>query len=125
MKRAELCYDALPFLHGATHVTIAALCEAGDEDIAARQVNDVADYLARHGISGDPRVIPDRDGSAAEQLTNLAQQGGRGFARGGGVRTQPPGRMVLRWRNPGSARGKSNLLSDVTLGTPKRQERWI
>ena len=73
-RRAVL--DALPFLHGATHVTIAALCEAGDEDIVARQVNDVADYLARHGIRGDPRVIPDRDGSAAEQLTNLAQQGG-------------------------------------------------
>jgi nucleotide-binding universal stress UspA family protein len=42
----------------------------------AKQINDVADYLARHGISGDPRVVADRGGSAAEQLTNLAQEGG-------------------------------------------------
>jgi nucleotide-binding universal stress UspA family protein len=42
----------------------------------AEQVNDVANYLARHAISGDPRVIPDRGESAAEQLTRLAQQEG-------------------------------------------------
>jgi hypothetical protein len=67
--RRALC-DALPFLHSADHVTIVEICEAGDEDVVAGQVNDVADYLARHGISGDPRVIPDRGGSAAEQLTD-------------------------------------------------------
>ena len=31
-----------------------------DGDEVAKQINDVADYLARHGISGDPRVISDR-----------------------------------------------------------------
>jgi nucleotide-binding universal stress UspA family protein len=73
--RRAVC-DALPFLHVATHVTIVGVCEARDEDTVAEQVNDVADYLARHGISGDPRVIPDRGGSAAAQFTNLAQEEG-------------------------------------------------
>ena len=68
--------DALPFLHNATHVTIAGVCETEDEDTVSKQINDVADYLARHGISADPRIIPDRGTSAAEQLTNLAQQEG-------------------------------------------------
>ena len=73
--RRAVC-DALPFLHSASHVTIAEICQADDEDNAAGRVNDVADYLARHAITGHPRVIPDRDVSAAEQLTNLAQEEG-------------------------------------------------
>ncbi len=73
--RRTVC-DALPFLHAAGHVTIAGICETEDEDAVAKQINDVADYLARHGISGDPRVISDRGVSAAEQLTNLAQEEG-------------------------------------------------
>jgi nucleotide-binding universal stress UspA family protein len=71
--------DALPFLHSATHVTIVGICETEDEGSVSKQVNDVADYLARHGISGDPRVIPDRGVSAAEQLTNLARKEGADF----------------------------------------------
>jgi len=74
-SRRAVC-DALPFLHTAAHVTIVGICETGDEDAVAKQINDVADYLARHGISGDPRVVTDRGGPAAEQLTNLAQEGG-------------------------------------------------
>jgi nucleotide-binding universal stress UspA family protein len=73
--RRAVC-DALPFLHSAAHVTIVGICETEDEDVVAEQINDVADYLARHGISGDPRVIPNRGGSVAEQLTNLAQKEG-------------------------------------------------
>lgn len=73
--RRAVC-DALPFLHDATHVTIAGISDSADEDRMAEQINDVANYLARHGISADPRVIPDRGGSAAEQLTSLAQEGG-------------------------------------------------
>jgi nucleotide-binding universal stress UspA family protein len=68
--------DALPFLRSAARVTIVAICEAGDENTVVGHVDDVADYLARHGISGDPRVIPNRGGSAAEQLTKLAQAEG-------------------------------------------------
>ena len=73
--RRAVC-DALPFLHSAAHVTIVGICETEDEDVVAEQINDVADYLARHGISGDPRVIPNRGGSVAEQLTKLAQAEG-------------------------------------------------
>jgi nucleotide-binding universal stress UspA family protein len=68
--------DALPFLRSAAHVTVAAICDAEDEDKVSRHVNDVADYLVRHGISGDPRVLPNRGGSAAEQMTSLAQAEG-------------------------------------------------
>jgi nucleotide-binding universal stress UspA family protein len=68
--------DALPFLHNASHVTIVGICKTADEGRISKQVNDVADYLARHGIGGDPRVIPGRGESAAEQLLNLAQKEG-------------------------------------------------
>jgi nucleotide-binding universal stress UspA family protein len=73
--RRAVC-DALPFLPRAKHVTIVEVCQARAEGSVARHVNDVADYLARHGISSDPRVIPDRDFSAAQQLTDLAQAEG-------------------------------------------------
>jgi nucleotide-binding universal stress UspA family protein len=68
--------DALPFLHSARHVTIVGICETEDGDSVSKQLDDVADYLARHGISGDPRVIPDRGASAADQLTKLAHKEG-------------------------------------------------
>ena len=68
--------DALPFLRTARHVTIVEICQAGEEDSAAGHINDVTHYLARHGISGGPRVILDRDVSGAQQLTNLAQEEG-------------------------------------------------
>jgi nucleotide-binding universal stress UspA family protein len=68
--------DALPFLRNAKHVTIVEICEAGEEDTAAGHINDVDDYLTRHGINGDSHVIQDRDMSAAVQLTNLAQAEG-------------------------------------------------
>jgi nucleotide-binding universal stress UspA family protein len=68
--------DALPFLHGATRVTIVEICESGEEGAAQEQMDDVARYLSRHHIIGGPRVILHRDGSDAALLTRLAQDDG-------------------------------------------------
>jgi len=68
--------DALPFLHGATRVTIVEICESGEESAAREQMDDVARYLSRHHIIGGPRVILHRDGSDAALLTRLAQDDG-------------------------------------------------
>ncbi len=68
--------DALPFLRSARRVTIAEISQPGGEDTAAEHITDVTNYLARHGVSGHARVIVDRDISAAQQLTSLAQEEG-------------------------------------------------
>lgn len=68
--------DALPFLHEATRVTIAEICDAGEEEMARRHVDDVAQYLARHRITAAPRVMAHRGGSGAKALIEVAQQEG-------------------------------------------------
>jgi nucleotide-binding universal stress UspA family protein len=68
--------DALPLLHEAARVTVAEICEVGDEERAEARLDDVAAYLARHRIKGGPRVIMQREGSGADQLIRLAQEEG-------------------------------------------------
>jgi nucleotide-binding universal stress UspA family protein len=68
--------DALPLLHGAERVTIAEICESGDEERGGDRLGDVASYLARHRINSGPRVILHREGSGAAQLITLAQHEG-------------------------------------------------
>jgi nucleotide-binding universal stress UspA family protein len=68
--------DALPFLHEATRVSVAEICEQGDEKQARRGIDDVVQYLARHRVKGGPKVIPHRDGSSAAQLIQLAKDEG-------------------------------------------------
>jgi nucleotide-binding universal stress UspA family protein len=68
--------DALPFLHEATRVTIAAICEEGDEKSVERSIDDVAQYLARHRIKAGPKVFLHREGSNATRLIQLAQDEG-------------------------------------------------
>ncbi len=68
--------DALPFLHEAERVTIVEICAPGEEDAARQRMDDVARYLARHRISGGPRVILHQHGSGAAALIKLAQEEG-------------------------------------------------
>jgi len=68
--------DALPFLHEAERVTIVEICGDGEEDAAREHIDDVARYLARHRISGGPRIILHREGSGAAALVRLAQEEG-------------------------------------------------
>jgi nucleotide-binding universal stress UspA family protein len=68
--------DALPFLHDATRITIAQICEGGGEEAAHKSIDDVVGYLARHRVKAGPKVILHREGSGAAQLIRLAQQEG-------------------------------------------------
>ena len=68
--------DALPFLHEATRVTIARICEEGDENESQRSIDDVVQYLARHRIKGGPRVFLHPEGTIASQLLRLARDEG-------------------------------------------------
>ena len=60
----------------ATRVTIAEVCGSGDERRAQARLDDVANYLARHRIKSDPRVIQHYEGSGAGELIRLAQEEG-------------------------------------------------
>jgi nucleotide-binding universal stress UspA family protein len=68
--------DALPFLQDAKRVTIAEICNRGEEDAARDHMDDVARYLGRHRISGSPCVIMHQNGSGAAALIKLAQEEG-------------------------------------------------
>lgn len=68
--------DALPFLHEATRVTIAEICEPGDEEAARARIDDVVHYLVRHRIKGNSQVILKRERSPSDQLVRLAQDEG-------------------------------------------------
>ena len=65
--------DALPFLHLAAHVTIVEACREGEDKSALAHLNDVAHYFHRHRIECSPKVIVERQGSAAAQLIKAAQ----------------------------------------------------
>ena len=65
--------DALPFLHGATRVTIFEACGPGEEKSALGRLNDVARYLALHQIKSGPMVMVQREGSGAAQLLQIAK----------------------------------------------------
>jgi nucleotide-binding universal stress UspA family protein len=68
--------DALPFLGKAARVTIVELSEVGEQSIVQKHINDVARYLERHGIKGDPQVLLREGKSDAVQLTNVAREVG-------------------------------------------------
>lgn len=68
--------DALPFLHDATHVTIAEICEEGDESAAHQGLEDVAQYLAGHRVKCDSKVFLYPEGSNAARLVRLARDQG-------------------------------------------------
>jgi nucleotide-binding universal stress UspA family protein len=63
--------DALPFLHEAERVTIAEICESGEEADGEAHLDDVARYLGCHRIKASPKIILQRHGPAASQLLTL------------------------------------------------------
>jgi nucleotide-binding universal stress UspA family protein len=66
--------DALPLLRLATRVTIVEACGPDDEKPALGRLDDVARYLARHRITGGPRVMLEQQGSGAAQLLRIARE---------------------------------------------------
>ena len=73
--RRAVC-DALPFLRDAARVTIVEICNAGEEDAARANMDDVARHLARHRVGGGPRVILHQNGSGAAALIKVAAEEG-------------------------------------------------
>ena len=68
--------DALPLLHEATRVTVAGICEEGDETATQRSIDDVVQYLARHRVKGGSKVVLNSRASSAAQLVRLAKDEG-------------------------------------------------
>lgn len=68
--------DALPFMHEATRVTVAEICEQGDERAAQRSLEDLVRYLDRHRIKSRSKVLVPAEGSNAERLLQLARDEG-------------------------------------------------
>ena len=69
-QRAVL--DAIPFLQAAQRVYVVEVCDRDDEKNALVRTDDVVRYLARRGITGDPRPIVHRDRSDADHLVQFA-----------------------------------------------------
>lgn len=65
--------DALPLLRLADRVTVVEIARAGDLDEARSRLEDVADWLARHGIAAAPRAVA-AQGDDASQLAGLAAE---------------------------------------------------
>jgi nucleotide-binding universal stress UspA family protein len=65
-------WDTLPLLQRAQEVTIAEVPEGEENPVAARnRVNDVAGWLARHGVVAD-LLVPDAIDNAGERLELIA-----------------------------------------------------
>jgi nucleotide-binding universal stress UspA family protein len=65
-------WDALPLLQKAKEVTVAEVVEDEEGRGAARnRVDDVAGWLARHGVIADA-IVPETIGNAGEQLDLIA-----------------------------------------------------
>jgi len=69
-------WDSLPFLHEASRVTIAEICETEGEAAAREHIDDVANYLTRHRVDSGPRVILHKEGTGAASLIKLAREEG-------------------------------------------------
>ena len=69
-RRAVL--DAIPFLRSAKRISVVEVCTRDQERNALARVDDVARYLARCGITADPRPILHRDRSDANHLFQFA-----------------------------------------------------
>ncbi|MGA9334363.1 MAG: universal stress protein [Rudaea sp.] len=103
--------DALPFLQTAEKVIVVEVVASRDQiDAAKRNVNDVSDWLDRHGVSSHPMAIATDDGAevdlcavAQDQGADLVVAGAYGHSRlhewmlGGVTRNllQNPVRCVL------------------------------
>lgn len=68
--------DALPFLIAAAHVTVAEIAEDDTDSAAATaDVDDVAQWLRRHGVHAEGQAVR-RHGKVAAQLLGIAKGDG-------------------------------------------------
>jgi nucleotide-binding universal stress UspA family protein len=74
--------DALPFLQLAETVTVVEVAAAKEVTEASNRTEDVADWLARHGIAASARTIPST-GNDSLQLSTAAAELGAGLIVGG------------------------------------------
>jgi nucleotide-binding universal stress UspA family protein len=75
--------DALPLLARVKEVTVAAVAEQeGTQAAVRRQAEDVAGWLARHGIASRVQV-PEHCGNAVQQLDRIAADTGAGVVVAG------------------------------------------
>jgi nucleotide-binding universal stress UspA family protein len=68
--------DALPFLHEAAQVTVAQICEKGEERAARESLDAVTRYLTRHRIKAEARLLLDGQGPGSARLVKLAREAG-------------------------------------------------
>jgi hypothetical protein len=112
--------DSLPFLHEATRVTVVEICDPGKESTAQKQINDVVHYF---GAAPNQRQFPRYSPSAGIWRGRVDQVRAGGRCRHNcawRLRTQPPWRVDLRWRDTGLAWHELDLLPDVSLIVCKR-----
>jgi nucleotide-binding universal stress UspA family protein len=68
--------DALPFLQRAQSVTIAEIRDEESEGEGQHEIDDVAEYLARHDVRVGARIAAHPTGSVADELIRLAKAEG-------------------------------------------------
>ena len=106
--------DSLPLIQEATRVTVVEICGPGEESTAQRQL---------FGAAPNQRQFPRHSPSARIWLGRVDQVRAGGRCRHNcdwRLRTQPPWRVDLRWRDPGLAWHELDLLPDVSLIVCKR-----
>jgi len=66
--------DALPMLQGADEVMVVEVAERSVAQEAERGLDDVANYLKRHGVGVTGKVFLRREGTIASELLHFAQR---------------------------------------------------
>ena len=77
--------DALPLLKRATSVLVLEICDTPSDQANAKSVvDDVADYLSRHGVAATAETRLLRDAAVSAELLLAAEQHGAGLVVAGG-----------------------------------------
>ena len=77
--------DALPLLKRATGVLVLEICDTtGDQENAKGAIEDVAEYLSRHGVAATAETRVLREGSVSAELLLAAEQRGAELVVAGG-----------------------------------------
>ena len=79
-RRAVL--DAVPLLQKAGHVSVLSLATEPERDAAQRSAGDVVDWLARHGVVAEARVVAST-GKDGDQLDALVREQAAGLTIAG------------------------------------------
>jgi nucleotide-binding universal stress UspA family protein len=74
---------ALPLLQKAAHVTVVEVAKEEDLPRARDHVNDVSEWLKRHGISADPFAAVGAEDEAGGRIDMIAKEKGAGLVVAG------------------------------------------